>query len=273
MASQITMAQGIETPRASPKASVTQIIGVCTVTVNYSRPSVRNRKIFGDLVPYGKVWRAGANEATTISFNYPIQIGGKQIPSGTYGLFMIPNEQEWTIILNKDWNQWGAYNYNEADDIVRVGVVPKNDGNIEMCIYSFVDVDKTKGVLRLQWENVKVDIEIGTETHDQTLLEIDRVTKSTMKDWFNFSAAAQYHFYEHKDAENALKYINIAIALQAPNPAPWMLKSQILAYQKKYGEAIELAKEALVVAKKYNFHFEIEENEAHIKQWGEALKN
>ena len=130
-----------------------------------------------------------------------------------------------------------------------------------------MDVNKTKGVLRLQWENFKIDIPIATATHDQTLKDIATITNKAKENWYNFSAAAQYHFYERKEAEKALELIDVAIALEAPNPAPWMLKSQILAYQEKYKKAIHYAEEAILISKKYNLLHEVEENEEKIKAW------
>ncbi len=267
LSSEVLVAQNLVIPRGSPKASISQFIGVCNVIVDYGRPSVRNRKILGDLVPYDRVWRAGANEATTISFNHSITIEGTNIPAGKYGLFMIPQKNNWVVIFNKDTEQWGAYNYNEKDDVVRFEVDQVQSDFTEICTYSFVDVNKTKGVLRLQWENFKIDIPIATATHDQTLKDIATITNKAKENWYNFSAAAQYHFYERKEAEKALELIDVAIALEAPNPAPWMLKSQILAYQEKYKKAIHYAEEAILISKKYNLLHEVEENEEKIKAW------
>ena len=265
--SQSIFAQGLVIPRGSPKASISQFIGVCNVLVEYGRPSVRGRKILGDLIPYDTVWRVGANEATTISFNHSITIQGNEIPPGEYGLFMIPRKNKWVVILNNDAQQWGAYNYNKEDDIIRVELTQEKSDFTEMCTFSFVDVNKTSGILRLQWDNFKIDITITTETHNQTLREIELITNTVKENWYNYSAAAQFHFYELKEVEKALKLIDVAIVLEAPNPSPWMLKSQILAYQKKYKEAIKYAQEAIIVSKKYNLLHEVEENEEKIKTW------
>lgn len=260
-------AQELEIPRSSPMASVSQVIGVCRVMVNYGRPSVRERQVFGGLVKYNKVWRAGADEATTLSFNYEIKLGEKNVPAGKYGLFMIPQEDSWTVILNSDWNQWGAYNYDSKNDVVRIKVTPQAIDHTEMCTYSFTEVTKTTAVLNMQWENTQISIPIETNTHEQTLREIEKAVNASIQNWYLYSAAAQYHFYERKESEKALDYINIAIALNAPNPAPWMLKSQILASQGKYQEAITEAESAIVVSKKHQFWYEVEENEESIKKW------
>ncbi|WP_158306095.1 DUF2911 domain-containing protein [Maribacter sp. HTCC2170] len=264
---QILAAQQLMIPRASPKASLSQSIGVCSISVDYGRPSVRGRKIFNGMVPYGKVWRAGANEATAVSFNHNIVIGNSEIKAGKYGLFMIPNKETWTVILNKDWQQWGAYNYNSKDDIFRIEIEPIISPHTELCTYSFVNITKEEGVLRMEWEKVRVDIAIKTATNDHTLQEIDMVLNKVKENWYSFSAAAQYHFYELKDTDKALEYIDVAIALNAPNPSPWMLKSQIMASLERYPEAIELAEKAIRVCKDHNFLFEVHENEENIQLW------
>ena len=259
--------QGAEIPRTSPKASISQTIGVNNITVTYCRPSVRNRKIVGELIPFDKVWRAGANEATSISFEYPIILSGQEVPTGKYALFMIPRPDKWTIILNTEWDQWGAYNYNAELDVIRIDVLPQKTEYTELCTYTFSNVNKEEGTLSMLWENTKINIQIKTNTHQNTLADIEQAVSTSKGYWYSYSAAAQYHFYEHQNAEKALEYINIAIALDAPNPAPWMLKSQILASQEKYEAAIQMAEEAIKVSKKHGFWFELEENEEKIKIW------
>jgi len=267
LTSSVLNGQALEIPRSSPSASISQTIGVCSVSIDYGRPSANGRKIIGGLVPYDKVWRAGANEATVIAFNYAISIAGNKIPAGKYGLFMIPKKDKWIVILNSDWKQWGAYNYNKDNDVLRIEIIPRKIDYTEMCTYTFVDVSKSKGVLKMAWENLSINLEIETDTRVQAINEINKVLSESTEDWYNFSAAAQYYFYELNEKEKALYYIDIAIALNAPNPSPWMLKSQILASQGKYEEAIVFAEEAIEVSKKNSFLFEVEENEENINKW------
>lgn len=124
----------------------------------------------------------------------------------------------------------------------------------------------------MDWETTRISVPIETASHEHTLAEIKKATEASRDYWYTYSAAAQYHFYQRKDAEKAVEYIDIAIALNAPNPAPWMLKSQILEFQEKYKEAIEQAEKALEVSRKLNFWFEIEENEEKIKEWKKKIK-
>jgi Protein of unknown function (DUF2911) len=141
---------------ASPRDSVSGKAGNATITINYGSPSVKSRKIWGDLVPYNKVWRAGANEATTFTTDKDIMVEGKKLAAGKYGFFVIPGEKEWTIIFNKTPNQWGAYDYKEKDDALRVTVMPKKSAAMnERLAYKI-----NSGGFSLLWENLEVPVSI-----------------------------------------------------------------------------------------------------------------
>ncbi len=141
---------------ASPRDSVSGRVGKATISINYGSPSVKGRVIWGDLVPYGKVWRAGANEATTFTTDHLIKVEGKDLPAGTYGFFVIPGEKEWTIIFNKTPKQWGAYEYKDKDDALRVTVKPAKSASMnERLIYKI-----TTGGIVLAWENLEVPVSI-----------------------------------------------------------------------------------------------------------------
>ena len=143
-------------PKPSPAATTTGKIGATDVTVNYSSPGVKGRKIFGGLEPYGKVWRAGANEATTVEFSKDVMVEGKPLAAGKYGFFVIPTEKQWTVIFNKVPNQWGAFKYDEKQDALRVTVTPRKAGAIaERLVY-----DVTPQGLVLRWEYLEVPVAI-----------------------------------------------------------------------------------------------------------------
>jgi hypothetical protein len=146
--------------RVSSKAGVFQTLGITDVDVSYSRPGVKNRKIWGELVPYNKVWRAGADEATKITFSTDVTIEGKKLPAGAYGFFAIPGENEWTLIFNKIADQWGAFTYNESEDALRIKVKPVPNSNQEWLLYSFTDMTPTTAQLNLIWEKIKVSFKI-----------------------------------------------------------------------------------------------------------------
>lgn len=151
-------------PRVSPNAETHQTIGTTEVRVTYGRPGVRGRDIFGDLVPYGTVWRTGANEATTITFSENVRIGGDDVPAGTYALFTIPAEDDqWTVILNNTANQWGAYDYNSANDHMRTTAEAyRADTFREQLAFTFEAVDETSATLLLHWANTALPIPITT---------------------------------------------------------------------------------------------------------------
>jgi hypothetical protein len=150
--------------RVSPKAGVFQTIGLTDVNVSYSRPGVKNRKIWGELVPYNKVWRTGADEATKITFSTDVLIEGKKLPAGAYGFFAIPGENEWTLIFNKISDQWGAFTYNDAEDALRIKVKPVANSNHDWLLYSFTEMNPpaapTSAQLNLIWEKLKVSFKI-----------------------------------------------------------------------------------------------------------------
>jgi len=159
------MAQGaIRLPEASPAATVGQTIGITDVSITYHRPAVNNRKIFGGLVQYGDLWRAGANENTTISFSTPVKIEGQALPAGTYGLFMIPSAGQWTVVFSKFANGWGAYNYDQSEDALRVNVTPQTLAeNQERLEYTFDDITNTAANASLRWEKLRVPIKIEVD--------------------------------------------------------------------------------------------------------------
>ncbi len=159
--------------RISPKASVSQTIGFTEVTITYCRPGVKNRKIWGGLVPYDKVWRTGANEATKITFSNDVMIEGKKLPAGSYGFFAIPMPGEWTLIFNKVSDQWGAFTYNETQDALRIKVKPVTNNFHEWMEYTFSDMNVQKAgmnnsaVINLVWEKLRVPFKVGVKTSDK----------------------------------------------------------------------------------------------------------
>jgi hypothetical protein len=154
----------LRTPRPSPKASVMQTIGLTDMTITYSRPGVKGRPIWGSLVPYDKVWRTGANEATTISFSDDVTINGQPLPKGTYSLHTIPGRDQWTIIFNKVADQWGSFKYDAAQDALRVTAKPHRDEFREWMTFDVQDLSSDSGTVAIRWENLAVPFTVGTNT-------------------------------------------------------------------------------------------------------------
>ncbi|RZK40869.1 MAG: DUF2911 domain-containing protein [Pedobacter sp.] len=211
-------AQGLKMPAASPGQTIIQDFALGKITVTYSRPSMKGRKIFGALEPYGTVWRTGANSATLLKFSDDVTIEGKNVPAGEYGLFTIPNKGEWTVILSKTTQAWGAYTYKESDDFVRFNVKPTTSKqSTETFTILFADVKPTTARLHLMWENTDVALKISTSIDAKVMANIDAAMKGEKKPYFQ---AAQYYFENGKDLATALTWMNEA---EKGDPkAPWV---------------------------------------------------
>jgi hypothetical protein len=149
-----------EEVRLSPKAEAMQTVGYTDVTISYGRPGVKGRVIWGKLVPYNAVWRAGANEATKITFSTDVKIEGKQLKKGSYSFFAIPGKTEWTLIFNKVADQWGAFEYNESEDALRIKVKPEKSNWQEWLAYTITKTSDNSAVISLEWEKLKIPFKI-----------------------------------------------------------------------------------------------------------------
>ena len=154
-------------PRLSPKCFIGQTIGYTNVEINYSSPGVKGRKIWGDLVPYNEVWRTGANEATTIQFDNDVIIKGKLIPAGSYSLFTIPTEKDWTVILNKVYDQWGAFKYDKKEDFYRFKVMPQSNNFVERLRFTFNYKEPYISEVVMEWEKLKIAFDINAQVKEQ----------------------------------------------------------------------------------------------------------
>lgn len=211
-------AQGIKLPQASSGQTIIQDFGLGKITLTYSRPNTKGRKVFGALEPYGAVWRTGANSATVIKFTDAVKIEGQDIPAGEYGLFTIPGKTEWTFILNKTAKQWGAYDYKEAEDILRVKVKPMNmKDKMETFTMQFANVTPTAAQLHIMWENTAVAINITTSIDDKVMANIAEAMKGDKKPYM---PAAIYYYDNGKDLATALNWMNEAE--KADGKAPWV---------------------------------------------------
>ncbi len=168
LASSTALAQGAPTlkvPQASPAASVSQTVGLTTVQVDYHRPAVKGRKVWGGLVPFGEVWRAGANENTTFTTSTPLKVGGKTLAAGTYGLHMLPTAHDWTVIFSKMSVAWGSFTYDPKEDALRVTVHPQPTADSEERLsYRFDDVSDKSATLTLRWEKLAVPVRLDVDT-------------------------------------------------------------------------------------------------------------
>ncbi|HEY0896308.1 MAG TPA: DUF2911 domain-containing protein [Sphingobacteriaceae bacterium] len=243
-------AQGLKMPQASSSQTLTQEFGLGGIKIQYSRPNMKGRKIFGDLVPWDQVWRTGANSATTITFTDDVRLEGNAVPAGQYGLFTIPGKTEWTIILNKKAQQWGAYEYDQAQDFLRFTVKPVTGGKkTESFSISITDVMPTSAVLHLSWDTYDVPVRMTTEVDSKVMANIEAAMKGDNKPYFQ---AAQYYYDNGKDISKALEWVNQAES--ADQKAPWIkyLKARI---QLKAGDkkgAAATAEEGVKIARESN---------------------
>ena len=243
-----TQAQ-LTTPQPSPTATISQKVGLTDVSITYSRPGAKDRVVFGNLVSYGKIWRTGANKCTSISFDTDIQFGGKDVKAGTYSLFTIPGEKEWTVILNSNTELWGAGGYSEEEDIARITVAPSKLGDkVETFTMDFSNFDGGKGHLNLSWENTKVSVLLETPANEA----VEKQIKELLVDGpgaGTYYSAARFYLDNDKDLNQALTWINMAIE-KRPN-AFWYIhqKAKIQAKLGNTKEAIATAEMSLKMAK------------------------
>jgi hypothetical protein len=225
--------QLLKTPQVSPKASTEETFGITDVTVDYHRPSVAGRKIWGGLVPNDVIWRAGANENTTITFSTPVTVEGQPVAAGTYSLFMIPGAQQWTVVLNKFTGGWGAYNYDAAEDVLRVRVTPVPADMQERLSYTFDDAKNNALTLNMRWEKLRVPIKLGADTVKLTRASIEGQLRGNLH-WnpAALTAAANYA-NRNGDPDAAMVYIDRALTL-SPDANAMRVKANLL---EKKGDA------------------------------------
>jgi hypothetical protein len=203
----------LKLPDVSQAAEVKQRIALTDITVNYHRPLVKGRKIWGGVVPYGKVWRAGANENTTIEFSDPVSVEGKPLDKGTYGLHMIPNPDSWTVIFSKTNTGWGSYSYDQKDDALRVTVKPRPLAEQEEALeYEFEDLKPDSTAVTLKWEKVGVPFTVSINEANQTLQNIRAQMKGAGQfAWQAPDQAAQFCLTNKTDLDEALRWADLSI--------------------------------------------------------------
>ena len=205
----------LDLPRDSQHAQITQKIGITNITISYHRPLVKGRKVFGTLEPYGKVWRAGANENTTIEFSDPVTVEGKSLAAGAYGLHMIPGENEWTVIFSKDSTAWGSFSYDQKNDALRVTVKPQAAEFHEALTYDFDDPKADSTVVTLRWDKVAVPFKVEVNTHEIVEASLHKqLLGRAQYNWDGWDDAATYLADQKVDLDEALKYEDRSIQVE-----------------------------------------------------------
>jgi tetratricopeptide (TPR) repeat protein len=245
----------LDLPRQSQHSKLTQRIGITDITISYHRPLVNDRPVWGKLVPYDQVWRAGANENTTITFSDPVTIEGKPLDRGTYALFMIPTNDQWTVIFSKNSTSWGAFTYKESEDALRVQVKPRPSDMHNALTYDFDDVKPDSTVVTMQWEKVAVPFKVGVDVHS--------VVQASMKNqlrgfaqytWEGWDEGANYLLTEKVGLDDALSYANKSIETEDRYDNE-MTKAQVLTALNRKDDASAAEKKALALANPLQIHF------------------
>ena len=259
----------IKVPPLSPKSTLVQRVGFSDITINYSRPSMRGRVIFGELVPFNQLWRSGANEATVISFSDPITLNGISVPRGYYSLFTIPGEKEWEVILNENIFLKGLSGYNENEDFLRLKVKPDYlSYHVETFTIDIGEITQTTATLMMSWENTMIKLKIGTNADTRIMNEITATLDDPMGKMGNiYYSSAAYFLENHKDMSKAMEWVDKAIEINGEEATYVFLKARIFSELELYGKSIDTARKAQKLAMNSNNPSFAEVIEKHINKW------
>ncbi len=238
----------VKMPAPSPTQTIKQDFAIGNIELTYSRPSAKGRKVFGDLVPNGKLWRTGANEATKIVFSNPVEFAGKKIDAGTYVLYTIPSEESWDIILNKGLTNWGTEGYKETEDVARVKVIPAKIKNmVETFTIQIANIKPQSCDIEIQWEKTSVTIPVIANIKDKLKAQLEEsLQKDEKKPYWQ---AAQFYFEYDENLPKALE--NVSKAAETDPKAYWILvyKAKIQKAMGNMKGAMESSKASMALAK------------------------
>ena len=250
----------LDVPQASPAASVSQTVGLTEIKIDYHRPAVNKREVWGKLVPYGQVWRAGANGNTTIQFSSPVTVGGKSLPAGTYGLHTMPGEKDWSVMLSSTSTAWGSFSYDEKEDVVRFSVTPKPADFEERLEYRFENPTDNSVDIVLQWEKLQISFPISVDTNAVVMDSLKKQLRGLPRfGWQAWNQAAQWSLQHDTDLDQGLKWADQSIQTQQTF-ANLRTKAAILEKKGDTKAAEDLRAQALKIA-----------NEQDINAYGYAL--
>jgi hypothetical protein len=259
----LAAAQQLELPRPSPLAKVSQVVGLTEVAVEYSSPAVKGRKIWGDIVPYDKLWRTGANLATKITFSKDVLVADQPVPAGSYAIFTIPGKTSWTVAINKNFNQGGTDQYDQKLDVLRFQAKPQPAPARERLTFVFSNTTESATSLDLEWEKLRVSLPIKAKTDEQVATSINNMVTGA---WRPYNNAARYLLEAKKDLDQALKLVDQSIAIKEDWLNVWT-KAGILAAKGQYRDAHALAEKTKQLGgQSQNFFFKDEVDKA-LSEW------
>ena len=239
--------QQLRLPAASPSATLTQTVGLTDITIKYSRPGVKGRQIWGSLVPYDQIWRTGANQATTIQFSDDVTINGQKLPKGTYAFFTIPGRDQWTVVFNKQAEQWGAFNHDTAQDVLKFTVKPERAEFREWMGFEIPEMTTDTAKIVVRWENVAVPFTVDTGSTARALTAAKNAVAAVENQrWLTPLRAADFAFQNNR-MDEAKTWLNQATAAQENTGTLW-LKARMLQKEGKTADAIRTAEQAIAKA-------------------------
>jgi hypothetical protein len=254
----------LDLPRPSPFAKVVQTVGLTDITVDYSSPGVKGRAIWGAVVPYDKMWRAGANQATKVTFSRNVSFAGKPVPAGTYAFFLIPTKAAWTVILSKKADQAGTgQDYKKGDDLLRVQVTPTAAPFRERLAYLVTDFTDDKASLDLEWEKLRLSIPIAVQTSAQALANINNAVDNG---WRTYANAARYMLENKKDYDTGMKYVDQSLVLKEDWYNVW-IKAELQAAKGNLKDARATGEHAYDLGKKSPMFFLEGEVKKTLEDW------
>ncbi|APY09456.1 dihydrolipoamide dehydrogenase [Winogradskyella sp. J14-2] len=260
----------LETPQPSPLTTIEQKVGLTDVTLEYSRPSMKGRKIFGDLVPYGKLWRAGANKNTIITFSDNVSIDGNELKAGSYAIFISPNKESWDVVFYTDTNNWGTpAKWDDSKVAAKVSAkVYKMPMDVETWTIGLDDLTNDSANIGFIWEKTYAAVTFKVPTEEKVATSIKNVMSGPTEN--DYYSAASYYLSENKDLDLAMKWIDKAVEMTKDEPRFWYLRKQSLIHAANGDKkgAIAAAKKSLEGAKKAKNADYIKMNEDSLKEWG-----
>ena len=260
----------VKTPQPSPKGDLEQVVGLTTVDVNYSRPAKKGRLVFGDLVPYGKVWRTGANENTVVTFNTDVEIDGKVLPAGKYSLYTMPKAEKWDVFFYKTTDNWGLPTAWDESNIVATAIVTPETlhKDVEYFTIAVTPKNTEEATLDISWEKTIVRMPFKTPTHKLAMQSIESSLNASAKA-SDYYAAGTYLFSSNQDVKKALEYVDKAIEMQNGDAPFFMLRQKSL-MQAALGDkkgAVETAQKSLKAAEKAGNDDYVKMNRTSILEW------
>jgi tetratricopeptide (TPR) repeat protein len=264
MISGVIFAQDL--PMPSPNATVKQRVGLTDIEVEYSRPGVKDRKIYGGLVPYNEMWRTGANKATAITFSTPVRVADEPLEAGTYAIFTIPSEDMWTVIFSKNTEQWGTGSYKEEEDAVRIKVKSMPAEFRESMLFYFDDLRDQSATLNLHWDKTKVIIPIEVDAIDQAMQNIEKAIADLSNSFRVYHSSARFYLEQDKDLAKALEWAQKSVDVEKRY---WNMTtlSMAQAANDKKKDAIKTAEAALKLAEEAKSTHYINLNKENIAAW------